>query len=1017
MIDQDELLANFVEESQQHLQNIEPDLLDIEKGGDNIESEVVNRVFRAIHSVKGAAGFFGLKKISELTHVMENLLSLLRDKKIEASQEFVDSLLLGVDSLKKMVDDVSSSENVDIEKELNSLNALLSNKGSSKKKFPVKEKTPSDNTVKIFHIPEDNLARYKKGGYFLYSIILYLKEDLQKNNKTPFDFIKVMESSGEFIDANLNLDSVIDLSNCFENELSFVFLYATILEPDLVPLALELPPDRIKMLDYSDYKEQSSKILSHIPQLKFNEPNREEALDVKTTDVIKKDEKEEILKKHDHIEEEIDELKEEPKSDDLKQEKTQLKGRVIQSEEKIRVGVNFLNELVNLAGELVLGRNQLMQIAFPLAKSTSGLNPVLQHISRITTEMQEKIMQMRMQPVSILFGKFHRIVRDLAKNLKKEIKLETFGEDVELDKSIIESLSDPLTHLIRNCVDHGIELPEDREKAGKPRYGSIELKAFHQAGQVHLEVIDDGKGIDGKKVAKKAIEKGLITKEQLSSMTEKDLVKLIFKPGFSTAEQVTSVSGRGVGMDVVVTNIEHLSGFVNIDTKAGKGTKMSLVLPLTLAIVSGLTIKTGGQSFILPEANIDELVRIKPEEIKNRVNIIQDCRVLRLREMLLPLVNLKEILGFSNKENKSEILNIKEPLRILVVKSGDTQFGLIVESVENIEEIVVKPLPRYLKKMKFFSGASIMGNGTVSLIIDVGGLFEKAGLKHLDFSETDIKISEKGVTTEQETQTLLIFDNNTEERFALPLELITRIESVKVSSIERVKDKQFLQYQGKKLRLIFFEDYLPITRPERNKSDTIGVIVPKHMKYPIGIVINKVIGTMNTAIDLDVETIMAPGLFGSAVLDGKITLLPDIYRLFEMAAPEWYQSKTEGTDKKKKKILLVDDTPFFRMVEREYLESAGYEVLEAENGKKALKILEQKFVNGVVLDIVMPEMDGWELIKTIRSDEKLKNLPVLAVSSISDDNIYQKGIEAGFSDWEGKLNKTRLLNKLAAIIK
>ncbi|MBF0233520.1 MAG: response regulator, partial [Desulfamplus sp.] len=362
---------------------------------------------------------------------------------------------------------------------------------------------------------------------------------------------------------------------------------------------------------------------------------------------------------------------------------------------------------------------------------------------------------------------------------------------------------------------------------------------------------------------------------------------------------------------------------------------------------------------------------------------------------------------------------LTEPMRVLVIKHGNSQFGLQVDAVENIEEIVVKPLPRYLKSQKCFSGASIMGNGSVSLILDAAGLFEKAGLHHIDLDRYKKRAKVDTRQDGKDLQTLLIFDNNTPERFALPLELISRIERIKASAIERVKDQQYLQYQGDKLRLVFLEDYLPVTRPERSKDDTVGIIIPKQMKHPMGIVIHLVEGTVNTVVDIDTRSIMAPGLFGSAILDKKITLLPDMYRLFELAAPEWYQNKVllKGETGVAKRILIVEDTPFFRMVEKDYLTSSGYDVLEAENGKLALDILSKEIVDGVILDIVMPEMDGWQTIRAIRDDSRLKDLPVMAVTSLAEDIDSKEGVKAGFTEWEAKLNKERLLEKLANMLK
>jgi len=1124
MTEHDELLPVFIEESQQHLQNIEPDLLALEKSGKEPEPEMVNRIFRGIHSIKGAAGFFGFHNIGKLSHIMESSLSLLRDGKILPTSELIDALLTGIDALKAMLDDAVASEDYDINHEIALFQKFADNADAPKKIVTVAEKadykTDSSNLhpgvleqndtgakehqPAKFDISEEDVKYFVSNSFNLYSIKIFLDKDLRQKGKSPYEFINNMEAMGQYVDSFLDIRSVTGLSDCLDNDLAFDFLFATVLGQDEVTEGLGLPKEKIRVIDLDGFKkeilladipvktesdgvgstlrleqasegvgstlrleqaaegvgstlqlEQASDVVDSTLKLEHAsegvgsslrlEPAKTETKDThddtKGTEDKAPDEAAETTDISDNSEQslsqkedtEVSESDTIPESAEKVSEKTLIPpekavaARPVQTEEKIRVGVGFLNDLMNLAGELVLGRNQLMQVAVPLVKHTPGLNPVLQHISRVTSEMQEKIMQMRMQPISLVFDKFHRVVRSLAKNHNKEVKLTTFGGDVELDKSIIEGLSDPLTHLIRNAVDHGIEPPEKREKSGKPRYGTIELKAYHQGGQVHLIISDDGKGVDGNFVAKKALEKGVINHSQFNSMNEKERVRLIFRPGFSTAEQVTDLSGRGVGMDVVITNIEHLGGTVDIETKVGTGTKVKLILPLTLAIVSGLLIKAEEQYFILPESDIDELVRVKPNEIQSRINMIHDAWVLRLRDTLLPLVNLNEVLGLQDaggmehgagESQRVVPADIQKPLRILVVKYGSSKFGLIVDSIVSTEEIVVKPLPRYLKKMKCFSGVSILGNGKISLILDVAGILKKAAIRHVDDPKEETSQSDK-TRVEAEIQTLLLFDNNTPERFAIPLELISRIERISASKIETVKDKQFLQYHDKKLRLIFLEDYLPITGPERTPSDTIGVIVPKQIKYPMGIVFHQVINTIQTSVELDTGTIMAPGLFGSAVLDGKITLLPDMYRMFEMAAPEWYTTaKKRDKDgvKRKYRILLTDDTPFFRMIESEYLTSAGYEVIQADNGKKAMQILEEQAVDAVVLDIVMPEMDGWEVIRAVRADKRLKHIPVIAVTSLGDEGLAQKGFKEGFSEWELKLDKTRLLEKLAAML-
>ncbi|MFO7754228.1 MAG: chemotaxis protein CheW [Desulfobacteraceae bacterium] len=1033
MTEQDELIGVFVEESVEHLESIEPDLLRLEQDPENVDSDIVNSIFRAVHSVKGAAGFFGFNKIGNLAHLMENLLSRLRDGKITATAEFTDALFSGLDTLRAMFDDVGSSEQFDVQQELDRLSALLNHPDGPENIVTVKEKPETGRQAREFDIQESELSRFVEKGQFLYTISIHLKTDLTDKGKTPLDLIKSITSTGELIESRLDIDNIRGMEDCLENELTFVFAFATILEQDLLPAALEIPEERISVIDTSDHEpgKEGGESVQDLVSRKLAE--KKETSDAGQKSPVNGGESVSAPRGGKKEAAESAPAEKSPQGNPQPSDvsKTDNGGvqksgpepkntQTVHAEEKVRVGINLLNDLVNLAGEMVLGRNQLNQISMPLVKDAPGLNAVTTHISRITTEMQEKIMQMRMQPVSTIFGKFQRVVRDLSKKMNKEITLVTYGEDVELDKSIIEALSDPLTHLIRNSVDHGIESAEEREKLGKPRQGTLELKAYHQAGHVYIDIADDGGGIDGPAVGEKAVEKGLITKDQLKEMGDKELAKLIFKPGFSTAKEVSDVSGRGVGMDVVMTNIHELGGTVDIDTELHRGTTISLVLPLTLAIVSGLVIFGSGRRFILPEANIDELVRIKSDEMKKKINVVQNSHVLRLRDILLPLISLKKVLGLDrDTENGGEFEDRTEPLRILVIKHGSSRFGLLVDSVENIEEIVVKPLPRYLSKQKCFSGASIMGNGSISMILDVAGVFEKARLHHVETKIQDKQRVTETRSAEKDIQTLLLFDNKTSEQFALPLELITRIEKVKHSEIEKVKDQHYLQYQGDKLRLVFLEDYLPVEKPDRSGEDTLGIIVPKLIKHPMGIVIGSVKETVHTEVEIDTHSITSPGLFGSAILEGRITLLPDMYRLFELAAPEWYQG-ANGAKKEsvsKKRILIVEDTPFFRMIEKDYLISAGYEVLEAENGKQALDILGRETVDGVILDIIMPEMDGWETIRAIRSDPGLKEIPVMAVTSLAEDAESEKrSRQEGFDRWEAKLNKERLLEKLSDML-
>ena len=998
----DDLLDGFVEDALVHLQAMEPDLIALESAGTDPDPDVVNRIFRAVHSVKGAAGFFGLENIGNLGHAMETLLARIRDAEVRPTPDMIDALLAGGDTLRALMEDVAASDQADLQGQLDILRTFQAGTPP-----PSVDLRPADG-ADSFSIPASDVDRFLRQGLHLFAIRLFLKRDIRDRGKSPFDFIQNMESLGQYVDAFLDLAGISGLSDCLDNDLAFSFLFATILEEDFVPEALGVSADQVREVPLTPGRPAEAEIPAGRGELAAeaefkstagsdSEPARPKAGTAETT---------------------APPTRPAPKtppgsvsSGDSAPAAGESKG-MGPGEDKIRVGVQFLNELVNLAGELVLGRNQLFQTAGGLVRQTPGLTPVLQHISRVTTEMQEKIMGMRMQPLSLIYDRFHRVVRGAARKLNKEVRLVTHGEEVDLDKAIIEGLADPLTHLVRNAVDHGIETPAEREAAGKPRHGTVALRARHQGGQVHLEIRDDGRGIDLDRVMRKAVDQGIVSREAAESMGERDRVRLIFHPGFSTASVVTDVSGRGVGMDVVLTNIERLGGTVEVESRPGEGTRVQLVLPLTLAIISGLLVRAGEEMFILPEADIDELVRVKPNEIAERIHAVQDAKVLRLRDRLLPLAELNTVLGVAKASALTP--DRDRPVRILVVRHGEGRFGLVVDAVVNTEEIVVKPLSRFLKRMACFSGVTILGSGAVSLILDVAGLVAMA---RVDRVETAAELrKEAAAPTAEDRQTLLVFDNGTEERFALPLEMVSRIEQFPAERIERIRDRPFLQYNDQKLRLIYLEDHLPVSRPQRGAEDRIGVIVPRQAPFPVGVVFHRVINTVEEAVTLDTASIAAPGLFGSAVLDGRITLVPDLYRVLEMAAPEWTPRRETSESGRPARILLAEDTPFFRMVEREYLKSAGYEVLVAEDGAAALEILERETVDAAVLDIVMPKMDGWDLIRAIRADERLRGLPTMAVTSLEEEGLAAQGLAAGFDRWQRKLDKTRILADLAEML-
>jgi two-component system chemotaxis sensor kinase CheA len=547
--------------------------------------------------------------------------------------------------------------------------------------------------------------------------------------------------------------------------------------------------------------------------------------------------------------------------------------------ESIRVGVNLLDKLMTLVGELVLARNQLMQVTNAL--EDTGLQAVSERMNLIATELQEQVMKTRMQPIGNIWGQFPRTVRDVALGCGKEVGIEMEGKDTELDKTIIEAIKDPLTHLVRNSVDHGIELPEERVKVGKARAGRLILRAFHEGGQVNIEISDDGAGLNVERIRKKAIERGLIGGEQAGRMSEREIFNLIFLPGFSTAEKVTNVSGRGVGMDVVKTNVEKIGGTVDVQSTPGRGTTVRVRIPLTLAIIPALVVTCGGERYAIPQISLLELVRIEADEVGKGVELVHGAPVYRLRGRLLPLVYLNRELKLT-AEPSSEMEG-DGAVNIVVLRADERRFGLVVDQINDTEEIVVKPLRKQLKTVKTFAGSSIMGDGKVALILDVLGLAQRAGV----VTETrDRSLAEKAtetLATVGEKQTFLLFAGPGDSRMAIPLSTLARLEEFPVAQVEMSGSQWVTQYRGQILPLVRLNVVLEERRnklralqaPPALDSGPIQVLVLNHDGRSFGLVVERILDIVEDRAEVRSAATRAAVLY-SVVIGDRVTELLDI---------------------------------------------------------------------------------------------------------------------------------------------
>ena len=557
----------------------------------------------------------------------------------------------------------------------------------------------------------------------------------------------------------------------------------------------------------------------------------------------------------------------------------------VSEDSTIRVDVGLLDRLMNLVGELVLARNQILQ--FNATREDSSFNTSAQRVDLITTELQEGVMKTRMQPIGNIWNKFPRVVRDVATGCGKQVRIEMEGKDTELDKTIIEAIKDPLTHLVRNAVDHGIEPPAKRKAAGKEPEGRLLLRAFHEGGQVNIEITDDGAGLDHEKIRRKALEKNLIPSELAARLTERDVANLIFLPGFSTAEKVTNVSGRGVGMDVVKTNIEKIGGTVDVHSKPGEGSTVRMKIPLTLAIIPALIVTSGGDRYAIPQINLLELVRLEGEQVRSGIELVNGAPVHRLRGQLLPLVYLARELKTEGEmpARAGERLARQAAVNIVVLRADERQFGLVVDDINETEEIVVKPLSKQLKNINTFAGATIMGDGRIALILDVVGLAQRAdvvGETH-DRSITEIDRKQSESKESLSRRQVLLCQYGEGGQMAIDLSAVGRLEEFSASSIEIADDQEAVQYRGQIMPLIRVSDLLQGKHRKAGRQEAfIHVVVYSDQGRNVGLVVDRILDVVDEAFVVERQT-GRRGVLGSAVIQKRITDILDIPQLIRAA--------------------------------------------------------------------------------------------------------------------------------------
>jgi two-component system chemotaxis sensor kinase CheA len=672
------------------------------------------------------------------------------------------------------------------------------------------------------------------------------------------------------------------------------------------------------------------------------------------------------------------------------------------SGQSIRVNIDVLENLMQMVSELVLTRNQLIQIA--RNRNDPEFITPMQRLSHITTDLQEGVMKTRMQPIGNAWAKFPRLIRDLALELKKKIELKMLGAETELDRQMLEMIKDPLTHMVRNSADHGLEGPDERRAAGKNEVGTVTLSAYHEGGHILIKIIDDGRGINIERVKQKALANGIATQSEIDQMSEQQICQFIFKAGFSTAEKVTSVSGRGVGMDVVITNIQKIGGSVELFSVQGKGSTFVIKLPLTLAIMPALVVECSKQRFAIPQIGVSEIVSIFTEEPKDYViEEINGSKVLRLREHLLPLFSLQQLLQLPEQSAQAE------ELFVVVCHVASYEFGLIVDRVFDTEEIVVKPVAPVLKAIEVYSGATILGDGSVIMILDPNGIVKTAGMANPNGTKDDAANEKKGFIEDQ-LVTFLVFKAGGKTTKCVPLELVSRLEEIKADTIEWSGHSQVVQYRGDLMHLITLDSNYTI--PE---TGIVQVVVFSDEGRILGVVVEEILDIAEAYMEVK-GTNVNTGSLGSLIINEKSTDLLDIGHFFAQHFKDWHKAEAEKeSDQSATHVLLIDDSPFFRKFMKPILTAAKYRVTTAESAIQAVEWIEGGFTcNAIITDIDMPEMDGIEFLQKFRSMGK--QTPVVALSSFSNDEILMKTDDVKFDGYVSKANRDALVATLGKIL-
>ncbi len=1015
----DDLLNEFLTETAESIDEVDVQLVQLEQDPNN--KSVLDNIFRLVHTIKGTCGFLGLPRLESVAHAAENVLGQFRDGNIDVTAHSVTIILESLDRIKEILEGLEAMEEEptgDDSELIAKLDAIILDAESG----------GSDAAGAVVEVVEEAPAAA--------AVEQTLERDLRPGEVTleeleaAFNAAPGPEDADDGADAGLSTSDnrpLFDRMGGDDVASVAAQMAATRLEANsaLKSFWAENLKDKLYGLFISVLKEQDDSIeviaKSLVIKEGFVDANFDQMIEM-IGSVFG-----ELVSDGDAVN---DVMMSFELCRDVMLETSAGFGAGATSKEvavaavggapaqkvdnsggskatqSIRVNVELLEDLMNMVSELVLTRNQLMQMV--RNSGDTEFSVPLQRLSQCTSELQEGIMKTRMQPIGNAWNKLPRIVRDLAVELDKNIDLVMKGAETELDRQVLELIKDPLTHMVRNSADHGIEPPAERLAAGKVEKGTIHLNAYHEGGHIIIEIADDGRGIPVAKLKAKAIEKGLITEAEAEQMSDAQVQRLIFHPGFSTAQKITNVSGRGVGMDVVRSNIEKIGGTIDMTSVEGSGTTMSIKIPLTLAIVSALIVEAHKERFAIPQISVLELVRTS-QNSEYQIEHIKSAPVLRLRNRLLPLVYLNEILDFASHEESGKRSREKEEF-IVVAQVGTFTFGIVVDAVFDTEEIVVKPVAPILKDLQIYSGNTILGDGSVIMILDPNGIANECHASN-DDAEADEAEAQAVAITQDENETMLVFRAGNRNQKAVPLALVSRLEDFDVSKIEEADGKYMIQYRGSLMPLVLVNDNCKLAEEGRQ-----AVLVFADGDRVMGLAVDEILDIVEDKLDVEISSDTV-GFIGSAIIEDKATEIIDVAHYLGKAFADrtWSRDQNliaapvQGT-----KILLVDDSSFFRNMLKPLLQAAGYKVTTAVHAQEALQYRDQgmKF-DLIISDIEMPGMSGFDFASQVKAGGEWANIPLIALSNRSSDKDLSKGREVGFNDYVAKFDRDALLQSLS----